>query len=178
MKNTLETFRFLLKFLLLFMAFQTIIISFIGITTPGGFFISWFNDHLNFITLWRSFLIICTAKILQTLGYVVLINATGLKVIGCAGFKIVYSCLGYGISNVLLAFAFAYPKANFPKYSTAILGILCIQILNIVRLCLIAIFYQPAFMVLGLGYHEIFNLFLYIFTISGSYLWIKYQPNN
>ncbi len=178
MKKISAPLLFLIRFLMFFGIFQCFITVFIGFSTPGGLYISWLDEHLNFIKLWRNFLIDFTAFILKMAGYTITLRAKGLTVRGYAGFNIVYSCLGYGVINALLAFILAYPKSESSKYPPLIIAIIYVQILNIIRLCLIAIYYQSEFSVFGLGYHDIFNLFLYGFTIFGVYLWIRYISTN
>ncbi|MGY4385436.1 exosortase/archaeosortase family protein [Pedobacter sp. UYP24] len=178
MKETSDTLRFVIKLLMFFIIFQCFIIAFIGFSTPGGIYIYWLDEQLNFIRLWRKLLIGCTASILKLAGYTITQHSKGLTVKGYAGFNIVYSCLGYGVTNALLAFIFAFPKSKHAKYYPLIMGAIYVQILNIIRLCLIAVYYKPEFRILGLGYHDIFNLFLYGFTIFGACLWIKHTSTN
>lgn len=177
MKGRRKISRFLIKFTFLFVILYGLNIAFIGISTPGRLYLPWLDQNLNYIKLWRNILITSTASILQNAGFIVDRNPMGLTVKSHSGFKLVYSCLGYGITSAFVAFVAAFPCSRSSKYPFLVAGILFIQILNITRLCLISIFYRPNFKILGLNYHDLFNIFLYVFTAIIVHIWTPKTQN-
>jgi exosortase/archaeosortase family protein len=172
--KSFESLKFILKFLFLYFSFYYFNIIFISITTPHGYYISFCNDYLDYIRVFRSAYITSTAFILENMDYKVVVSSYGLKVQNHAGFKLVYSCLGYGICSCFSAFALSVPKPFRYRYIFLFLGITSIIILNICRLVIVAIFYHPKFNVFGLDHHDIFNLVTYAMIMLCSYLYLNY----
>jgi len=160
------TFRFLLFFLLLYLGNLT----FIGITTPGRFYNQWLDQHLNYIRYWREFNISSVATLLNLMGYEVKKSLFNLHVTGRAGFRLVYSCLGYGIMSVFTAFIMAYSKSIRSKLLFLLLGALSFQSLNLLRLLLITLYWRPGYMI---NLHFLFNLLIYSIMGFMIIIWIR-----
>jgi exosortase/archaeosortase family protein len=151
---------------------------FIGITTPGGIYIKWLDINLNYIKYWRAFDIQLTRKILIGLGYEVKYTTYTVLVTGRAGFKLVYSCLGYGVMSFFFAFVMAYPRPWIYKTLFLLYGLTLIQILNLIRLTWISIYWTaPKFGKL-LDHHTVFNLIIYSTIIIILYLWTNSNKHN
>jgi exosortase/archaeosortase family protein len=166
--------RFILKFLFLLFIFYYFNIAFISASSPGGFHIPFLETHLNYIQALREIYILVAAFILTSAGYTVVTSPFGLTVLGFAGFKLVYSCLAYGVISCFSAFALSIPKPFRYRYQFLILGIASIFILNICRLIIVAIYYRPNFSILGLDHHDIFNIVVYTLILACSYICLKY----
>jgi exosortase/archaeosortase family protein len=165
--------RFLINFLILFVTFYGLNIGYIGITSPGGLYFPFLDDHLNYIELWRNLYIAAAAKILELMDYVVYTTDISLKVQGHSGFKLVYSCLGYGIMSCFSAFVLSFPKPLRSRFSFLFVGLSIILSLNLCRLILISLFYNPQITLLSYNHHDIFNAVLYVAILVMSYKWVN-----
>jgi len=172
-KSHYNSYRFLINFLSLFALFYYFNIFYIGATSEGGIYSSFLDRHLNYIVAWQQFYITTAAQTLKTLGYAVQINSYGLSVENHSGFRLIYSCLGYGIMSCFAAFVIAYPKSIRSKLIFLSFGLLAIQLLNTMRLVLIAIYYKSHY-VLNMDHHTVFNCILYVILLVISYLWLNY----
>lgn len=161
---------FIINFVILFSTFYGFNILFIGITAEGGIYLSWVDKNLNYIQQWRTFNLASTASILNNIGYEVKTTSHTLSVAGHAGFKLVYSCLGFGIMSFYAAFVLAYPKPNQTKIITLIIGLLSIQLLNQCRFLWISIYWNPTFNSHLLDHHVAFNIFIYT-IVFGIIVW-------
>ncbi|HKG06625.1 MAG TPA: glycosyltransferase, partial [Pedobacter sp.] len=167
--NKISSITFPICFVILFLSIYSFHIMYISITTPGGLYLAWFDKHLNYISRWRHFYIHSSARILEGLGYQVHIRATGLSVNGHSGFNMVYSCLGYGVMSCFSAFVLSFPKPLASRIKFLIVGLIGIQLLNTLRLILLAIYYNPCYT--SIDHHTIFNCCIYTITIISVYHW-------
>lgn len=173
-RKTNISYRFLFNFLGLFFLFYSFNILYIGATTKGGIYFPFLDQHLNYIKLWRQFCISTSAQILKNLGYIVHINNTGLSVENHSGFRLIYSCLGYGIMSCFAAFVIAYPKTLRSRLIFLSIGLMAIQLLNTLRLVLISIYYK-SYHAFNIDHHTAFNSALYAILLGITYLWLN-QP--
>ncbi|MNJ97598.1 Transmembrane exosortase [compost metagenome] len=162
-------FLFILTYLLLY-GFNT---AFIGITAKGGFYVPFLDQHLNYINWWRTFTIESTATVLRWFNYLVYTNEYQLKVIGKSGFRMVYTCLGYGVMSVFIAFVLTFPGKIKARYGFLLLGLIIIQLLNTTRLALLSIYWSRKAN-MTLDHHDLFNIVVYIVLIILVYIWLKY----
>jgi exosortase/archaeosortase family protein len=169
----LDELKFILSFLVLFTLGYSFNIAFIGITAPGGIYWSWGDEHINYIRAWRNFDIQTTSKALQLLGHQVYVNWNSIVVPKYGGFKLVYSCLGYGIMCFYLAFILAYPKEWKSKLLIMGMGLCLIQILNLLRFIMIALYWKKTRNNNWLDHHTIWNTIIYLVVITVLYLWTK-----
>jgi len=164
---------FLYRFIMLFCLLYSFQIAFIGLSTPGGFYIPFLDEHLNYIRAWREFSINSTSQLLSSLGYHVTTRKNGLSVSGHSGFNLVYSCLGYGIMSCFAAFVLSYPKSNCSRFLFLATGLGTIQLLNLARFTLIALYYRPA----AHYHHELYNLSIYVIIALSGYIWTSHAPS-
>ncbi len=162
--------RFLFGFGLLY-GFNLI---FIGLSVPGGVYFPWLDHHVNYIKTWRKFDIFLVYHLLKGLGYEVSFTTFHLKVYRHAGFHLVYSCLGYGLMSTFTAFVSAIPKSGKSKFIFLITGLFCIQLMNIGRLTLIALYWTPQLLFGLINHHHLFNFALYGLLILMTYVWIGF----
>jgi len=171
--------RFILMFLAIFGTVYTFNIAAIAVTTPGGFYWLWAAENCNYIRYWRTMDIQATSIILKLLGYQVSTTWQSVLVTGHAGFKLVYSCLGYGVMSFFLAFILAFPKKWISKIWMMLFGIILIQALNLVRFIFIALFWKKQLIANLLDHHTIFNIIIYLVILTIMYKWTqpkKYAP--
>ena len=167
------THRFVLIFLSTYIFLDYFSIFFIGITSPGNYYSSFLDTHLNYVRGLRHFLISSTAHILQYWGYQVTTTDTMLHAYNVGGFNIVYSCLGFGLMSFFIAFVIAYPKPLKSKLIFGAFGLFIIQILNIARLVLITLYWTKSIFAEKINHHTLFNVLLYIILLSTIVVWIN-----
>ena len=168
--------RFIISFLGLFLLFYGFNTAFIGIVAPGGVYNAFLDQHFNYIVAWREFCIQSSAKILTVLGYKVFTNTSRLLVENHAGFKLIYTCLGYGVMSFFAAFVLAFPRPVKSKIIFLIAGLLMIQALNTARFILLALYWKRNLIPFGIDHHTIFNICIYAILLISIYLWVNSRP--
>jgi len=169
--------RFMCIFLSLFIAFYYFNIFFFGITSPGKHYVAFLDQHFNYIRILRHLLLSSTGQILNWLGYTAISSDTELLVSGHGRIQLVYSCLGLGVMSFFSAFIIAYPKKLKTKLIFLISGLLAIQVLNIVRFVLLALFWRNTRGII-LDHHTIFNIIIYIIIAVSLYFWVKHDDRS
>lgn len=152
--------RFLGAFVILFYGTEALI----GITAPGGYYNAFIDEHLNFINWLRSSYIFVTSKLVALFGFhPYRPNNLTLMVEEGGGFRMVYSCLGYGVMSFWGAFIFANKGSWQKKTRWVIGGLLVIYLVNVARLALIVFASHHHWaMPLGWDHHTWFNIFAYL----------------
>lgn len=170
--NKNSPIRFAVLFAGLFLAFYYFNILFFGITSPGNHYIPFLANNLNYIQALRWVLLHCSAFILKCVGYDTVTNNYQLLVAGRGTIVLVYSCLALGIISFFAAFVLAYPKPRRAKIIFLPAGIIGIEILNMLRFVLLALFWNKSKTVMA-DHHTIFNILVYIIVIISLYFWVK-----
>ncbi|RYG15619.1 MAG: hypothetical protein EOO07_15000 [Chitinophagaceae bacterium] len=170
--------RFIIGFVVLYLLLNYFNEFYIGITSKGGFYVPFLDEHLNYIRWWRTFSIESSAMVLRWLGYTVLTNDIELRVIGKGGIRLVYSCLGYGIMSVFVAFCLTFPSPFKHRYWFLVTGLILIQLLNIGRFVVLPLYWNRRKPLLGMDHHDLFNIFIYTVLIAVCYFWIRYSSRN
>jgi exosortase/archaeosortase family protein len=70
------------------------------------------------------------------------------------------------------AFVIAYPKQLKSKLIFLFTGLICIQVLNVLRFVLLALFWDKKSGAI-LDHHTIFNVVVYIVIALSLYAWVK-----
>ncbi len=169
--------RFIVLFLALFGALYYFNIFFFGITSPGHHFNDFLTNNFNYIQGLRNLLLHTSAQVIQWLGYTAISNDFQLLVAGKGVINVVYSCLGLGIMSFFTAFVIAYPKKVKTKLLFLIPGLICIQLLNVTRFVLLALFWDKKKGVILEDHHAIFNITIYIIIAISIYFWVRYDDN-
>ena len=172
-----KPYRFAIRFLSVFTLLYLFNLSFIGVTASGGLYIEWLDKHLNYIAQWRALNIHSTAMLLKLLGQQVETGIYTLTVQNHSGFRLAYSCLGYGVMSFYAAFIVAFPKPAKSKGLVLFIGLLLIQTLNILRLTTISLFWKPAHANAWIDHHLIFNIIIYAILLYILLIWSR-QKNN
>jgi len=168
--------KFVFSFIILFAIFYYFNIFYFGVTAPGGYYSAFLNDHLNYIRWLREGLLNISAQIINRLGFAAITDEYDLLVAGHGAIRLVYSCLGLGIISFFAAFVLSYPKRWKSKLIFLIAGILGIEILNIARFVLLALFWQRHGLIV-LDQHAIFNMIVYVIIAVSLYFWVMHDDN-
>jgi exosortase/archaeosortase family protein len=164
--------KFSITFIVLFLAFYYFNIGFFSITSPGATrYNSFIADNFNYIQLLRHILLLATAFLLRCAGFATVINEYELLIAGHGGIRLVYSCLGLGVMSFFAAFVLAYPKAFKQKVMFLISGLFAIQVLNILRMATVALFWGKSAQHI-IDHHIIFNGIIYVIIGIGLYFWV------
>ena len=166
--------RFLLVFLGLFLFFYYFNIFFFSITSQGSHYSPFFDEHLNYIRWFRNLLLAVSRSIINIFGFACISNDYQLLVAGRGIIDVVYSCLGLGVMSFYAAFVIAYPKPLKPKLIFLITGLVCIQLLNVLRFVLLALLWNKKSKLI-LDHHTIFNIVIYIIIAISLYFWVKHD---
>ena len=165
--------RFLTLFLGLFAFLYFLNILFFGITSPGHHYINFAAEHLDYIRLLRHFLLSTTAKILNWLGYGAITDDTDILIAGHGRLKLIYSCLGLGVMSFMIAFVAAYPAKLRSKLIFLLPALIGLQVLNIMRFLVLAIFWDKNQDGQIVDHHTVFNTLIYVIIIVSLYFWVK-----
>lgn len=167
--------RFVISFVGLYLLFNYFNELYIGITAIGGVYVQFLDEHLNYIKWWRTFSIESSATILRWFNYIVITNETQLRVVGKGGFTLVYTCLGYGIMSVFMAFCISFPSPFKHRWWFMLAGLIFIQAINTARFILLSLYWNRRKPLFGMDHHDLFNIVIYSALIIICYLWIKYS---
>lgn len=168
------TGRFIILFLGVFIFLYYFNLFFIGITTKGNLYSSFLDQHLNYIKGLRFILISLSAKILEWMGYQIIVSEFTLHALNTGGINVVYSCLGFGVMSFFSAFIIAWPgKPLKNKLLFIPLGLIVIQTLNITRFILITLFWRKSFFRGSIDHHTLFNTILYTILLILMLFWIN-----
>ncbi len=164
--------KFSITFIVLFLTFYYFNIGFFSVTSPGS---KNYNDFIagnfNYIRLLRHILLHSTSFLLRCAGYNTVINEYELLIAGRGGIRLVYSCLGLGLMSFFTAFVIAYPQAFKKKVVFLIAGLFIIQLLNILRMAMVALFWGKKAQHI-VDHHIIFNGIIYVIIGIGLYFWV------
>ena len=167
--------RFVFIFLSLFIAFYYFNILFFALTSQGNHYNAFLAQHLNYIAWLRHLLLSCSSKLLNWLGYPAITNDTDILVVGHGRLKLIYSCLGLGIMSFFSAFIIAYPKKLKARLIFLALGIIVIQLLNVIRFAVLEIFWDKNEDTQIVDHHTLFNIIIYVLIAISLYFWVKHD---
>lgn len=115
-----------------------------------------------------------SAGILSFFGQDIFLFGRVVGITGAAGVEIVDGCNGIAAIGLFLGFIYAYPGAWLPRIYFSILGIIVIYLVNIVRiitLCLIQVYYPTAF---GFTHDYSTTAIFYIIIFALWMIWVNY----
>ena len=173
-KQRNEPIWFALTFIILFLLFYYFNIFYFGITSPGHHYSLFLATHFNYIQGLRYVLLQSSAWFLNLLGFSAIFNEFELLVAGHGKLQLVYSCLGLGVISFFSAFVLAYPKKFKSKFLFLVVGIAGIELLNVLRFILLAIFWNKRQNHI-IDHHTIFNIILYLIIAITLYFWVKHD---
>ncbi|MBS1503844.1 MAG: hypothetical protein JST32_17375 [Bacteroidetes bacterium] len=164
--------RFILIFLPLFGLFYYFNVFFFGLTLPGHHYSAFLADHLDYIRALRHLLLRTTAKLLGWMGYTAITDDTNILIAGHGRLTLIYTCLGLGIMSFFAAFVIAYPRKLKAKVLFLIVGLAAIQILNVARFIVLAIWWDKNVNGQIIDHHTIFNAIIYVIIAVSLYFWV------
>lgn len=170
--------RFIVLLPTLSLIFYGFNIAFIGITAEGGYYVPFLDKYFNYIRWWRTALLESTAVVLRWFGYIVYTGEYQMRIIGKYGISMVYSCLGYGIVGVFVAFGLTFPGKIKARPAFLITGVLFIQLLNMFRVALLSLYWDPLKPVVAIDHHDLFNLVVYALLMLFTICWLKCQKTS
>jgi exosortase/archaeosortase family protein len=171
-ENNSSPVKFVLVFIALFAVFYYFNIIYFGLTSPGNHYSAFLATHLNYIRGLRWGLLKSTGQVLSLLGFTAISNDYEILVPGHQVLVLVYSCLGLGVMSFFAAFVLAYPIKFKSKIIFLLSGLLGIQVLNVARLVLLALFWGSRENRV-IDHHTIFNVILYTIISITLYFWVK-----
>lgn len=169
--------RFAITFVGLFLLFYYFNIFFFGITSKGNYYSAYLDEHLNYIRALRYALLHTSAKLLNWMGFIAIVSDYELLVAAHSMIRVVYTCLGLGVISFFAAFVLAYPKTVKSKLTLLFTGILGIQVLNIIRFMLLALYWNRS-RARVIDHHLIFDVIIYILISLTLYYWVSSKKNN
>ena len=177
---------YLVKFSLLFCFFYFGTVALIGITAPGGYYVPFIAEYLNYIDWLRSSLLFASKQLLRLLDYHPYINNKyELYAKYNVGIRMVYTCIGYGVMSFWAAFVMAN-KGSWKRKTVWILGgLFALWFINVLRITLLIVALDKKWpMPLGLDHHTWFNIVAYSLIFLMIYLYdrsssseLKLKPN-
>src|SRR5689334_22919877 len=100
--------KYLIKFILSFCVLYYGTIAFIGISSPGGYYVRFADRYINYVAWLRASLLYTSNGVLKLLRYpVYLPDSYTIKLEKGSGVHIGYDCIGYGVLFFWIAFVFA-----------------------------------------------------------------------
>ena len=170
--------QFLASFIALYLVFYYFTFFWIGIMAKGNLYWAFAETHLNYIELFRYFLLNSAKVICSLFGFKAsIIGQFGMKIEGGSGIRLVYSCLGYGVMSFYTAFVLAWPTQVFKdKWVPLVTGLCTIIILNILRLAFLPMIFTtyPGARNFPIDHHDIFNGILYLIIAGMLYSWTSW----
>ncbi len=170
-------FIFIVKFLVLFLGLHYGNELFIGITAPGGLYIPFLEDNLNYVAWLRHSILFGSKYVAAMLGFDAYVDGSYyLRAVTGEGVRMVYSCIGLGIMSFWAGFVLAHSVNWKKKLFWAMLGLVTIWIVNCFRVAIILIAtvnrWNPN---KYLDHHDTFNIIAYIFVFVLVLLFLRKQ---
>ncbi|MBE7178755.1 MAG: hypothetical protein INR69_20310, partial [Mucilaginibacter polytrichastri] len=144
------------------------------LTAPGGYYVAFLDEHLNYVRGLRNLLLSASAGVLNLFGYHTKTSVYELLVVGHGKIIVVYSCLGLGIMSFFAAFALSWPAPWRVRTGFLFGGLIFIQLLNILRFVLLSLFWNSASGVIPVDHHLVYNAIVYLVLVGVIYLYINH----
>ena len=164
MKFTNPFYIFVIKFLVLFLAFYYGTKFLSGLATPGGYYIPFIEKYVDYVSWLRHSLVYGATYIAALFGYQTeILPGFLLKVVNAKGVFVSYSCAGYGVMSFWAAFVIANTNPIIKKLLWLLGGLLMLWVINTTRIGLFLVSINKGWpMPLGLDHHTWFNIFAYL----------------
>ncbi|MFZ4059284.1 MAG: hypothetical protein ACOYKE_14170 [Ferruginibacter sp.] len=145
----------------------------IGITAPGGYYIQWIDDYINYPAWLRKSILQASKLLVEIIGYDCQIpDGYKIKFVDGRGVKMVYSCLGYGIMSFWIAFVFANTLHWKKLLQWLLIGLLAIWLLNVIRVSLLLIATNKGWQIpFNIEHHTLFNVLAYLLVFLMMYVY-------
>ena len=149
----------------------------IGITSPVGYYSSFADKYLNYVSLLRWGLLHSSKLLLQVTGFTIYLkDIYTIKLQNGLGVHVGYDCIGYGVMIFWLAFIFANKGSLIKKIKWIMAGLLVIWIVNVLRISLMVIAVNQKWpLFLNMDNHTWFNIAAYTVIFTMIYLFDRSQ---
>lgn len=170
---------YLAKFAGIFCVLYYGTLAVIGLAAPGGLYITWVDQYLDYVGWLKYSLMQGTAGLLWLAnipthfepGYLV-------RITGGRGVYIAMSCVGFGVYSFWTAFVLANRGTIGKKLFWVITGLLLLWTINTIRITLFLTAINRGWaMPLGIDHHTWFNIFAYGLIFILMYVFGKYDSN-
>jgi exosortase/archaeosortase family protein len=170
-------FIFIVKFLVLFLGIHYFNEFFIGITAPGGWYVSFLDHNLNYVAWLRHSILWGSKLICNLAGYDTYIDGPyHLRSVTGHGVQMVYSCIGLGIKSFWAGFVLAHNIPWKKKLTWTLIGLLVIWVINCCRVAIILIAtINDRNINRFMEHHDFFNLVAYLFIFILIIIFLKKQ---
>lgn len=170
-------FIFILKFLVLFLGLHYGNEFYIGITAPGGFYVPFLEENLNYVAWIRQSILFGSKQIADLFGFTAYIDGPfHLRSVTGPGVQMVYSCIGLGIMSFWAGFVLAHAISWKKKVLWTFIGLLTIWIINCFRVAIILMATVNRWNVNKfIDHHDFFNIVAYIFIFILIILFLRKQ---
>ena len=124
--------KYLSKFILSFCVLYYGTIAFIGISSPGGFYIPFADKYINYVAWLRAGLLYSSKFVIELFHFQIsLPDAYTIKIQNGNGVHIGYDCIGYGVLFFWVAFVFAnnIPVVNKVKWMVGGVAIIWLPVI-------------------------------------------------
>ena len=148
---------------------------FTGITVPGGLYSPWLDEHLNYVRVYRNFLLHTSAFFIRLFGFSTDIGPYRVGINGGAGVQLIYACLGFAIFSFWWAMIIAFPQTIRNKMLFLFGGTAIVIALNIIRITGVAIIFKSEWgrAHRSFDHHMVFNIIVYGVLFYMLYRWFN-----
>jgi exosortase/archaeosortase family protein len=164
---------FLIKFILLFALLYFINLAVIGLSSPGNYYLPFLDQYLNYIDWLRNLILYTSNLITRIAGLDSIVEEPYLlRVKSGPAVRMVYSCIGYGVMSLWVAFVIAYEGSLKQKLLWLLMGCIFILIINCFRVSMLLVAIANKWQVNRyIEHHDLYNIFSYMLIFSLIYLY-------
>jgi exosortase/archaeosortase family protein len=169
-------YSFVLLFLIYYGVFYVSSRVFLQLVTPGFYYSPFFDNNLNLIGAYRSFMLYMSSVICHIAGIPTFISGETLNMNNGSCVIVHFGCLGIDIISCWWAIVLAYPQTKLLKVKYFLAGTLGFICLNILRIGLLAILHKKSArpILANMEHHTLFNIVSYILLFALLYKWLKH----
>lgn len=152
---------FLGKTFIFYFVLDYFFLAYTGLTVPGGrFYHPFFLEYADFIGAFRRFLLWGGAQLASLIGYPSGYSDYTMFIHGQSGVRMVYSCMGFGLMSAYAALILAWPAPWRNRIISLSAGLVCIILLNMIRIGGLAVLYSNGQHGLFsfINHHDVFNI--------------------
>jgi exosortase/archaeosortase family protein len=133
-----------------------------------------YENATQYIT---DFLVKSSGVLLNLIGYNTDVQGRMIRIEGTVGILLDRGCIGRNLLGLFAGFIIAYPGAIKTKLWYIPLGIMLINLINIIRISALALTLKYAPEYFNINHHAIFQYTVLILTFIMWYFWIKKLAN-
>jgi len=154
-----------LVFFAIAMMLYAVTYAVIGLSSKGNYYSGIVSRFFDYPYAMRSMVLFISYKILLFFNYqALLVNAEFIYNPHHGGIHMAYSCMGFGLMALWIAFIISCKPFNTRrKLLLILLGLVVINAMNILRVLVIFISHNKRF--LGIEHHDLFNMLVHVVVI-------------